>query len=460
MKEINIKTMNQKEREDAVNEVRVLASIRHPNIIGYFDAFFEKDKLYIITEYAKFGDLHDKLKRRKQKRKTLSEDAIWTYFIQIVEGTKALHSNGVLHRDLKSPNIFLSSEAKVKLGDLGVAKQLRVGEKFTRTQIGTPYYISPEIWKKQSYNAKSDVWSIGCLLYEMATLNHPFDGNDQNQLARNVCKGTYPAISSSYSESMSAMIKKLLQVDPYKRPTCEEILQDPIISSRMHLLSSISDCSENESVIFERLKTIKVPRRLNDLHQFLPATRYGDDESNSSQQMMMNQTSPAKLPSSSRLPRIDNANGKAAAPRLAPPHAAAAQPVLSARQPSHRGGSEYNGGNGGKENNNNNNNYYHNNRYGGAQDDFALKQQQKQGVGASAANWDNHRQEAVKQMAQVRGGKRINAYPSQNYPPHHHNPITGNVGGGNGNGGGYAYGVAANHGRARAYHVQRAGHLF
>ena len=111
----------------------------------------------------------------------------------------------IFHRDLKSANVFLNKDGTAKLGDLNVSKVAKKGLLYTQT--GTPYYASPEVWKDQPYDHKSDIWSLGCVLYEMTTLKPPFRANDMNGLYKRVLKGTYPKIPSSYSPDLGAMIK-------------------------------------------------------------------------------------------------------------------------------------------------------------------------------------------------------------------------------------------------------------
>ena len=183
MKQINTRNMSHKERQDAVNEIRILASVVNPYVIRFCEAFVEDDMLYIITEYANHGDLFKRLQRLKQRHQSLPEDACWIYFIQLCLGVQALHRNSILHRDLKSANVFLASHNRLKIGDLGVAKLLRAQEAYAKTQIGTPYYVSPELWKNKPYNSKSDVWALGCLLYEMVELKPPFDSTNMRGLA-------------------------------------------------------------------------------------------------------------------------------------------------------------------------------------------------------------------------------------------------------------------------------------
>ena len=205
LKELEIKTMNQRERDDALNEVRLLASIKHPHTIRYYDAFFDSDKLYIVTEFARFGDIGAKIKRHIARKELMDEDLIWCFFIQTLMGTAALHERGIIHRDLKTANIFLTSGRGVKLGDLGVAKIAKSG--LATTQIGTPYYMAPELWRGRPYDKKADVWSLGAVLYEMASLKHPFEAKDEKGLAQKVMTGIYRPVPDSYSRDMHDAIK-------------------------------------------------------------------------------------------------------------------------------------------------------------------------------------------------------------------------------------------------------------
>jgi NIMA (never in mitosis gene a)-related kinase len=123
---------------------------------------------------------------------------------------------------MKSANIFLLKDGTTKLGDLNVSKVAKKGLLYTQT--GTPYYASPEVWKDQPYDHKSDVWSLGCVVYEIATLQPPFRANDMDGLFKRVLKGVYPKIPTNYTDDLAKMIKKLISVNPNQRPTCDQIL--------------------------------------------------------------------------------------------------------------------------------------------------------------------------------------------------------------------------------------------
>ena len=174
IKKVDTRRMGSKERAEAVNEIRVLASVAGPHVITFYEAFVEADILYIITEYATHGDLFNYLKGAR-RRGQLAESTIWSLFIQMCLGVRTLHDKNILHRDLKAANVFMCSSSYLKLGDFGVSKVLKSSEALARTQVGTPYYVSPEVWRNKPYNSKCDMWSLGCLLYELCTYRPPFE---------------------------------------------------------------------------------------------------------------------------------------------------------------------------------------------------------------------------------------------------------------------------------------------
>ena len=126
----------------------------------------------IIMEYCNNSDLFQKINHHQKINKLIPEKDIWQIAIQTIQGLKALHDMKIFHRDLKSANIFLTKEGLIKIGDMNVSKIAKKGLLYTQT--GTPYYASPEVWKDQPYDSKSDIWSVGCVIYEMATLKPPF----------------------------------------------------------------------------------------------------------------------------------------------------------------------------------------------------------------------------------------------------------------------------------------------
>jgi len=146
---------------------------------------------------------------------------------------KHVHDRKILHRDLKSQNIFLNKNGWIKLGDFGIAKVLEHTKDIAKTVVGTPYYLSPEIIENKPYSFNSDVWSLGVLLYEMCTLRPPFDANSLHELASKILKGKYPPIPKHYSENMNALVKTLLNIEPRRRPNVNQILKFPLIAEKI-----------------------------------------------------------------------------------------------------------------------------------------------------------------------------------------------------------------------------------
>lgn len=268
VKVVNLGKLNHREVEDSVNEIRLMASFQSPYIVQFYEAFCDNRRLCIVSEYARLGDMAHLIERRKRKNRPLHEDDIWRYFIQLCEGLRSLHKAGVVHRDLKSANILISAPDLVKIGDLGVSTVLHTTQ-LARTQIGTPLYLAPEVWKRRPYDSKCDIWSLGILLYEMMTFTYPFVAKTTQELAQRMCLGKYSA-PRGYSSDLVAIVRRLLQVNPVLRPSIDEILSLQSVKSRMHLISSIAATTEMEDA--KLLSTIKVPMNIKNMH--LPKAAY------------------------------------------------------------------------------------------------------------------------------------------------------------------------------------------
>ena len=238
MKQVKIIGLSKKERNNAFNEIHILSSLSHKNIIGYKEAFFDKNSetLNLVMEYADDGDLNSKIKENIKHHKYFDENIIWKTLIQILQGLKYLHKNCIIHRDLKSANIFLTKKGIIKIGDLNVSKIIRrLG--MASTQTGTPYFASPEIWNNRPYDYKCDIWSAGCIIYEMARFHVPFRAGSMKELYNNVMKGIYPPIPLKYSHELKNIIKKLIVVNPELRPSANELLNCDIIKKKIEELN-------------------------------------------------------------------------------------------------------------------------------------------------------------------------------------------------------------------------------
>ncbi|XP_048365428.1 serine/threonine-protein kinase Nek1 isoform X4 [Sphaerodactylus townsendi] len=231
IKEINISKMSNKEREESRREVAVLANMKHPNIVLYRESFEEGGCLYIVMDYCEGGDLFKKI--NAQKGVLFSEDQVVDWFVQICLALKHVHDRKILHRDIKSQNIFLTKDGTIQLGDFGIARVLNSTVELARTCIGTPYYLSPEICENKPYNNKSDIWALGCVLYEMCTLKHAFEAGNMKNLVLKIISGSFPPVSTHYSYELRSLISQLFKRNPRDRPSVNSILEKNFIIKRI-----------------------------------------------------------------------------------------------------------------------------------------------------------------------------------------------------------------------------------
>jgi len=242
VKEIDLADLGRKEQEECIREVQVLAALDCPHIIKYYDSFLDKGRLYIVMEYAVGGNLHSLVNKYKGD---LPEDLIWKLFLQIVLSLRHMHSKKILHRDLKSLNVFLDEANNAKVGDFGVAKVLSTQTNFARTIVGTPYYLSPELCEDKPYNEKSDVWAAGVVLYEMCTRRHPFDAENQGALILKILRGKFPPVTG-YSPELQDIVRRCLTQAAQKRPSADRIISLPAVQEKASQLGiSLPGAFEN-----------------------------------------------------------------------------------------------------------------------------------------------------------------------------------------------------------------------
>ncbi|NWR14701.1 NEK3 kinase, partial [Emberiza fucata] len=252
MKEIRL-PMSSSGVENSRKEAVLLAKMKHPNIVAFKESFEADGHLYIVMEYCDDGDLMQKIKH--QGGNLFPEDTILHWFVQMCLAVKHIHDKRVLHRDIKSKNVFLTQSGKVKLGDFGSARLLAHPMSYACTYVGTPYYVPPEIWESLPYNNKSDIWSLGCILYELCTLKHPFQAKSWKHLIFKICKGSYDPLPSHYSYELHYLIKQMFKRNPQNRPSASTIL------ARGCLTKLVKNClpSEIANEFAQILKETKKP---------------------------------------------------------------------------------------------------------------------------------------------------------------------------------------------------------
>lgn len=229
VKMIDVSRASKQEKDDALKESKVLSELKHPYIVRYRESFHEDGWLCIVMDYCEGGDLSDRIKKMRQSGKVFPQEQVLRWFTQAILALKYIHDLHILHRDLKSGNFFLSKSGNIKMGDFGIAKVLECTAACAQTQIGTPYYLSPEICQGKPYGWSSDIWAMGCILYEMCARHVPFDAPDLKSLIQRITKGTTPEVPADYSAAVRELCKELLDRDASKRPPASEILKRPVV---------------------------------------------------------------------------------------------------------------------------------------------------------------------------------------------------------------------------------------
>uniref|UniRef100_A0A8D0BTY7 Serine/threonine-protein kinase Nek11 n=1 Tax=Salvator merianae TaxID=96440 RepID=A0A8D0BTY7_SALMN len=232
LKQISVGDLKPNETVEANLEAQLLARLDHPAIVKFYNSFVEGDSFCIITEYCEGQDLDFKIQEYKEAGKVFAESQIIEWFIQLLLGVSYMHERRVLHRDLKAKNIFLKNNL-LKIGDFGVSRLLMGSCDLATTFTGTPFYMSPEALQHQGYDTKSDIWSLGCILYEMCCLDHAFTGHNFLSIVLKIVEGETPSLSHTYPSELNAVLHSMLSKDPSLRPSAAEILRIEYIDNQI-----------------------------------------------------------------------------------------------------------------------------------------------------------------------------------------------------------------------------------
>ncbi|KAG0266084.1 Serine/threonine-protein kinase Nek2 [Mortierella polycephala] len=244
-KEIDYRKMSTKEKEQLVSEVNILKDLKHPNIVEFLERVIDRENcfIYILMEYCEGGDLASVIRRHKELLVHIGEEFIWSIMTQLVlalhechcgmvinPDTKQATPRLILHRDLKPDNVFLDAKKNVKLGDFGLSRSLTNSQRtFAQTYVGTPFYMSPELISDSLYDTKSDIWSLGCVVFEMCALEPPFLADTQEELSAKIKLGRIPMLPPQYSQELNNVVRAMIQVNPRKRPSTGDLLANPRI---------------------------------------------------------------------------------------------------------------------------------------------------------------------------------------------------------------------------------------
>eukprot|EP00665_Eupelagonemidae_sp_cell47_P009560 gene9561-3499_t len=223
MKRLALEQLGTKEKDEALNECKVLQKLRHhPNVIRWHEHYIDDGRLCIVMDYADGGDLAQRIEAQAATKSKFAEEQVLDWFVQICLALKHAHGLHVLHRDLKPQNIFLTRKNFVRLGDFGISKVLSSTMSVAMTCVGTPLYLAPELCEGQTYGAKSDVWSLGAILFEMCALSPPFTANTMPALVMRICADEPPPLPPPFSSQLRELSARLLLKKPDERPCVNE----------------------------------------------------------------------------------------------------------------------------------------------------------------------------------------------------------------------------------------------
>ena len=249
-KEVDLSSMSEHERCLAEEEIKCLSTTHHFAVLKLIEHVREGERLILITEFADAGDLRRQIRARAQSSAYFDERAVWQVLLQVLLAFSHIHGRNILHRDVKPANIFVTKQGLVKIGDFGLSRvyDTSVSTLVATSYVGTRPYVAPELWLREKYNEKADMWSIGVTMYEMMALRRPFDvGTDANLAegtAHDVVSGVVPPpLPSCYKNELKAIVMRLLDRDSSARPSALELLRYHCVQEQLRVFQRSIACT-------------------------------------------------------------------------------------------------------------------------------------------------------------------------------------------------------------------------
>lgn len=262
LKEIDLTYLSPKDKKSAQNEVQFLRVLKGPTIVKFWESFVANNKIYIVMEYASQGALSSLISKKIQSGTHFSYEITMKYIAQITLAIMAMHTKNILHRDIKTQNIFITKNGVLKLGDFGISRELESKDAKAGTSCGTPLFMPPEVCLGYKYDHKADVWAVGVILYELICLRKPFESETINGVLQQIVKVEYEPLPDDTDPNITMLVSTLLKKDHNKRPSIFDFANIP--SVRKELLKFINDeeCQEEVIDIIDLINPQVVPQSL------------------------------------------------------------------------------------------------------------------------------------------------------------------------------------------------------